>query len=116
MSNPTPDRRWKFPIARRVIAFCQHWRERHQHPVNFALHVPGIPLAYLGLLLLILAPLGLSGGLAWYWGLAAFAGGFFLQWLGHCFEGNDVGEWIPVKRALGLPVVAIAPRYARPPA
>jgi len=27
-------------------------------------------------------------------------------------EGNDVGELIPLKRALGLPVVSVAPQYA----
>lgn len=107
--------RYNFPVARRILAFVRHWRERHQNPVNFLLHMPGIPLAYIGLLGLLLAPLGLSWVPAWYWGLSAFVGGFFLQWLGHCVEGNDVGEWIPVKRALGWPVVAIAPQYRKQP-
>ncbi len=41
-----------------------------------------------------------------YWTAAAlFVGGYFLQWLGHRVEGNDVGELIPIKRLLGLPVV-----------
>lgn len=63
----------------------------------------GIPLATLGGLLLFFLP--------WCWGIGAIAGGYLLQWIGHRVEGNDVGEFIPVKRALGLPVVAISPRY-----
>jgi hypothetical protein len=64
----------------------------------------GIPLAVCGLPLLFLYP--------WYWGCGAIGVGYFLQWIGHRVEGNDVGEIIPVKRLLGLPVVAIA-REAR---
>ena len=61
----------------------------------------GIPLAVAGVPLLFLAP--------WYCGVGAIVLGYFLQWVGHRVEGNDVGEFIPVKRMLGLPVVAIAP-------
>jgi hypothetical protein len=61
----------------------------------------GIPLAVCGLPLLIAMP--------WYWGCGAIGAGYLLQWIGHRVEGNDVGEIIPVKRLLGLPVVAIAP-------
>lgn len=61
----------------------------------------GIPLAFAGLLLLVFIP--------WYWGVSAIVLGYLLQWIGHRVEGNDVGELIPVKRLLGLPVVAIAP-------
>ena len=31
-------------------------------------------------------------------------------------EGNDVGEIIPIKKLLGLPYVAVAPKYAEKPA
>ena len=30
-------------------------------------------------------------------------------------EGNDVGEFIPIKRMIGLPVVAVAPQFRLPP-
>jgi hypothetical protein len=97
-----------FPIARKLLTFAgrarRNWLERHQNGFNFAVHMVGIPLAFAGLPLLFLAD--------WYWGVAAVAGGYFLQWLGHRVEGNDVGELIPVKRLLGLPVVAVAPQYA----
>ena len=40
-----------------------------------------------------------------------FVLGYLLQWIGHRIEGNDVGEFIPIKKLLGLPVVAIAPQH-----
>lgn len=102
--------RWQFPIARRVWKLARsaaaNWRERHRHPVSYALHLVGIPLALAGLWLLLVLP--------WQWGVGLIAGGYFLQWVGHRVEGNDLGELIPVRRALGLPVVAVAPRPARP--
>ncbi|MBA4063517.1 MAG: hypothetical protein C0501_07345 [Isosphaera sp.] len=94
-----------FPIARRVLALAararRNWLARHQHPFNFAIHLVGIPLAVAGVPLLFLTD--------WYWGVGAVVAGYALQWLGHRVEGNDVGELIPLKRLLGLPVVAVAP-------
>ena len=99
---------YRFPLARKLLAFAgrarRNWLLRHQNGFNFAVHMVGIPLAFAGVPLLFLAD--------WYWGVAAIIGGYFLQWVGHRVEGNDVGELIPVKRMLGLPVVAIAPQYA----
>lgn len=97
----------RFPIARKVWAFAmrarRNWLERHQSAFSFWIHMIGIPLAFAGIPLLFLAP--------WYWGVAAIVGGYFLQWIGHRVEGNDVGEFIPFKKLLGLPYVAIAPQY-----
>jgi hypothetical protein len=108
--SDTP-RRESFPIARKLLRFAAHsrrrWLERHQHPVSFWLHMIGIPLSFAGLLALILLP--------WYWGVGAFVLGYLLQFVGHSVEGNDVGELIPLKRALGLPVVAVSPRYQPTP-
>ncbi len=99
---------YRFPIARKFLAFTgrvrRNWLLRHQNGFNFAIHMIGIPLAVAGLPLLFLTE--------WYWGVAAIVAGYFLQWIGHRVEGNDVGELIPLKRMLGLPVVAIAPQYA----
>jgi hypothetical protein len=101
---------YSFPIARRLLAFAgrarRNWLDRHQHPFNYWIHLVGIPLAVAGVPLLFLAD--------WWVGLAAIAAGYLLQWVGHRVEGNDVGELIPVKRLLGLPVVAIAPRPQTP--
>jgi hypothetical protein len=99
-----------FPIARRLLALAgkarRSWLLRHQNPLNFWIHLVGIPLALAGLVLLFLLP--------WYYGIAALVIGYFLQWLGHRVEGNDMGEFIPLKRLLGLPVVAIAPEFLAP--
>ena len=51
--------------------------------------------------------------LPWYWGVAALFLGYLLQYVGHQVEGNDVGEWALLKRLLGLPYVAISPRYQK---
>jgi hypothetical protein len=97
---------YSFPIARRVGRFAgkalANWRERHRHPFNFAIHLLGIPLAVAGVVLLFVLP--------WYWGLGLFVLGYLFQYVGHRVEGNDVGELIPIKKALGLPVVAVIPR------
>jgi hypothetical protein len=101
---------YRFPIARKAWKFAKsarrNWLERHQNPFNFGVHLLGIPLAVAGIPLLFLAP--------WYWGVGAIVLGYFLQWIGHSVEGNDVGEFIPVKKLLGLPYVAIAPQYQNP--
>lgn len=95
-----------FPIARKLWLFAKkalaNWRERHQHPFNHAIHLLGIPMTLVGLALLFV--------LDWYWGVGLFVLGYLFQWVGHRVEGNDVGELIPVKKALGLPVVAVVPR------
>ena len=97
----------RFPIARALLRFARrarlNWLDRHQTPANFWIHMLGIPLALAGVPLLFFAE--------WYWGAGALALGYFLQWVGHRIEGNDVGEFIPIKRVLGLPVVAIAPQH-----
>ena len=79
-------------------AFVRNWIERHQHPVSQTLHAVGIPLAFVGLPVLLV--LGRYG-----WAAAAFVAGFALQFLGHAFEGNDPGEIILVKKLLGKPYV-----------
>ena len=100
---------YSFPIARRLLRFAgrarANWLERHQHPVSYALHLVGIPLTLVGIGLLFLTD--------WYWGVGCFVFGYFLQWVGHRIEGNDVGELIPLKRLLGLPVVPIARKYQK---
>lgn len=103
---------YRFPIARKLLALAararRNWLARHQNAFNFWVHLLGIPLAVAGLPLLFLTD--------WYWGIAALVVGYFLQWLGHRVEGNDVGEFIPLKKLLGLPYVAVAPRSAGGPA
>jgi hypothetical protein len=97
VSSPTVQKRG--PV-RRIL---KNWRKRHQHPFNFWIHLIGIPLAVSGVVLLFVTD--------WYWGVAAFVGGYLLQFIGHQVEGNDVGEWAAIKRLLGLPYVGIAPQW-----
>lgn len=89
------------------------WRERHQHPVSFVLHLVGIPMAVAAVVLA-----GVQLG-QWRWDLwwrpvGLLAGGYLLQWIGHRLEGNDLGEIVLLKKWLGRPFVAISPRYTAP--
>ena len=87
-----------------------NWRQRHQHPASFWLHMVGIPLA-------VAAPILAAVQLyQWRWDLwwrpvLLLVGGYLLQWIGHRIEGNDVGEVILIKKWLGLPYVAVSSRY-----
>jgi hypothetical protein len=93
------------PSRRRPLRrILRNWLQRHRHPLNFWIHLIGIPLAVAGVVLLFFVP--------WYWGVAAFVLGYLLQYVGHVVEGNDVGEWAAIKRLLGLPYVSISPRWA----
>ena len=79
-----------------------NWRERHRHPASVALHAVGIPMTVLAV--------GLAAGGKFGWAAGLFVGGYLLQFLGHAIEGNDAGEVVLIKRLLGRPYVAIAPR------
>lgn len=92
--------------------WLSNWLERHQNPASFWLHMVGIPMTIAAV---ALAGIQLS---LWRWDLwwrptLLLAGGYFLQWIGHVIEGNDMGEVILVKKLLGRPYVAVSPRYAR---
>lgn len=71
------------------------WYSRHQNPVSFALHMIGIPACF------VAAPILLAMQL-WWWALAAFVGGYVLQFIGHLIEGNRSGEEMLVRRLLGM--------------
>ena len=87
-----------------------NWRERHQSAVSLWLHVVGIPLT--------VAAVALAGYqlILWRWDLwwrpaGLLAAGYLLQYLGHRYEGNDLGEIILIKRLLGRPYTAVSPRH-----
>lgn len=105
--NKRPGFLQRRPVLRFLVRAADNWRQRHQHPFSFGIHMIGIPLA------LLVAP-ALLLVLPWYGALAAFGLGYLLQWIGHLVEGNTMGELIPIKKALGLPYVAIVPR-PKPP-
>jgi hypothetical protein len=107
MSQPTPPRQTflqRAPIRKFLRRALSNWLERHQHPFNRGIHFIGIPMSLAGVVLLFTL-----AWQQWYWGVAAFVGGYVLQWLGHRVEGNDLGEWAAIKRMLGRPYVAVAP-------
>jgi hypothetical protein len=97
----------RFPIARKVFQLAgkarANWLLRHQTRFSFWIHMVGIPMAIVGLIGFAVMP--------WEIALGLFFAGYLLQWIGHMFEGNDVGELIPLKRALGLNAISIAPQF-----
>lgn len=108
MSETTTDpaQKPRYPILAWVGARLRRWKERHQDPFNFGIHLIGIPMTVVGLFSLLVLP--------WYWGVGLFVLGYLLQYVGHCVEGNDLGEWAGIKAMLGLPYVAVAPRFEKP--
>jgi hypothetical protein len=102
-------------MAHAMPGWLANWFERHQNPVSRGLHYVGIPLT---LAACVVAGVQLY---EWRWDLwwrplGLLVVGYLLQWLGHILEGNDMGEVILVKKALGKPYVAVSPKYApRPP-
>lgn len=86
--------------------FLINYAERHCHPVNRLLHVIGVPLTFVVSIVLLVQQ-------QWWWGAAAFVGGYLLQFAGHAVEGNDAGEVVLVKRALGKPYREFGPLSKR---
>jgi hypothetical protein len=101
-STISPPSRPRRPVLAWLLRRLRGWRLRHRLPLNFGLHLVGIPLALAGVALCFVS---------WLWGLAAILLGYLLQWIGHRFEGNDLGEWAAIKRLVGLPYVGVAPRW-----
>ncbi|MCP4375205.1 MAG: DUF962 domain-containing protein [bacterium] len=66
---------------------------RHQHGVSLTLHIAGIPACF------IAAPVLLFMGM-WCWAIAAFVGGYALQFVGHHVEGNRSGEEVLFRKLL----------------
>jgi len=71
-----------------------NWISRHKNPVNFWLHMAGIPACF------IAAPVALIMGHYWI-ALALFVGGYVLQFAGHAIEGNSSGEGMLLRRIMG---------------
>jgi hypothetical protein len=97
-------------MSRKRPAWLANWLSRHQHPLSRRLHYVGIPLT--------MAAVVLAGVQLWQWRwdlwwrpAVLLVLGYLLQYVGHRVEGNDLGEVILVKRLLGKPYCAIAPRY-----
>lgn len=76
-----------------VVAFLIDYCQRHKHPANAAFHIVGVPAAFYGMFELFTGK-PLRGA-----GLIVF--GYFLQYLGHRVQGNEVGEVTLIKRIYG---------------
>ncbi|HEY9785525.1 MAG TPA: Mpo1-like protein [Candidatus Obscuribacterales bacterium] len=71
-----------------VIDYC----DRHKHPLNACLHIVGVPAAFAGFYFLFAGKFLLA--------LELIVGGYFLQYLGHRAQGNEVGEVTLIKHVL----------------
>ena len=61
--------------------YMAQYDHEHNSIWNKLLHAIGIPLIFVGLVLLVL--------MHWKWGLACFVGGWVLLLVGHRIEGNN---------------------------
>lgn len=59
--------------------YIREYKRDHQHPMNKALHMVGIPTILLSIPTLLVAPKIAAG---------MFVGGWVLQFAGHAFEGK----------------------------
>lgn len=65
-------------------AFIVDYCGRHRHPLNACLHIVGVPLVLVGVAKVFTGKAFL--------GSFFFIFGYFLQYLGHKAQGNEVGE------------------------
>jgi len=75
-------------VARSVGNFVVDYAQRHRHPVNAALHIIGVPAVFYGL---FQATAGRSARVR-SMGVVCIVLGYFLQYMGHKRQGNEVGE------------------------
>lgn len=78
--------------------------------MSFWLHIIGIPLTIGAAVLAGYQCVHWEWEL-WWCSVALLVIGYGLQYVGHVHEGNDMGEVILIKKALGRPYVAVAPRF-----
>ena len=79
-----------------VKHFLVDYAHRHSHPVNALLHIVGVPLAFFGFYKLLF-----QRGQNWVGtGAACLILGYWLQYLGHKKQGNEVGEVTLIRHLL----------------
>ncbi len=91
-------------------AWMENWLARHRHPASRLLHAVGIPLIPLAGYLVVAQLVDGDWGRFWR-PVGLLVVSYALQGVGHLIEGNDMGELILIKKLLGPPCVAVAPRY-----
>ena len=70
----------------------KNWLSRHRSPVNFWLHMLGIPATVAGVGLAVAGYRVLGAGV--------FVAGYALQFIGHAGDGNSSGEELLLRRLL----------------
>ncbi len=83
----------------RVRHFLVDYAHRHSHPLNALLHIIGVPLAFFGFYKLLRQPARNCSGRGL--GAACLILGYWLQYLGHKKQGNEVGEVTLIRHLLG---------------
>ena len=80
-----------------VAPLVEDWMRRHSNRVSFVLHILGIPPTIVGVLLIPIY-VGLGSVPIFLVALAAFTGGYALQFAGHWVDGTESGEMRWMKR------------------
>ena len=83
--------------------WIESWLERHRSRASLVLHAIGIPLTVVAVGHAVYLAVERPSASLWWIPLSVFFLGYFLQYLGHRHEGNDMGELILVKRIFGRP-------------
>lgn len=86
------------------VRFVKNYIERHQNRANQVFHLIGVPLTFLVSAICLVREQWLEAGLC-------FVFGYVLQFIGHAIEGNDAGELILIKKALGRPYREFGPGH-----
>ena len=86
-----------------IRAFLKNYLPRHRSRLNQLLHLTGVPLTFVG------TPVAIALTHGWLWPVVCFVAGYGLQFAGHAVEGNDAGEVVFLKKALGMPYTEYGP-------
>ncbi len=71
-------------LIKKLLTFINDYGKRHAHPTNALLHLVGVPLVIISIYFVCTR--------LFMYALILFFLGYFLQYLGHRAQGNEVGE------------------------
>ena len=74
--------------------YLKAYMSNHRHAGNRVLHIIGVPLAPWGAIVLLVTGNFVAA-------VAAFFVGYGLQWFGHRWEGNQMGDLVVLKQLAG---------------
>jgi hypothetical protein len=102
-SSANPDSGTGLELTTMIRRFLRNYLPRHRNRCNQILHMIDVPLTFVG------TPAAAAATGDWFWPAICFVTGYALQFAGHAVEGNDAGEVVLVKKALGMPYTEYAP-------